>query len=159
MTRWIILLTATAILASQARASSPRACQLLPARVVSELLSIPVRAKPQEHDGIDSCRYVFQGTIASLSVIRLGSEAEARDRFSRELQRILPDGRSADPLRGLGTEARFVSAAPSSSAAVLIARYDTTVLLLSGPDNQGMLVTLMRSAMATLSALGHEAHP
>ncbi|MBB6094963.1 hypothetical protein HNQ60_003850 [Povalibacter uvarum] len=157
MTRWI-LVTAAAIFVSQARASSTEACQLLPARVVSEFLSIPVRAKPQEHDGVDSCRYVSQGTIASLSVIRLGSEAEARDRFSRELQRLLPDGRSADPLRGLGTEARFMSAAPSSSA-VLIARYDTTVLLLSGPDNQGMLVTLMRSAMATLSALGHEAHP
>lgn len=142
-------------------ADAQSACDLLPASVVSSIVGTEVRFDTLHSDGKErrsnTCGYSGKSLNLAFSILTNASEEAARTRLTRALERTFPRGASLTPLRGIGTEARFGAIEDRQSAAI-VGRYDTTVFVVSGPDDQAMLVALARSALAQLNREPHQDH-
>jgi hypothetical protein len=147
---WLALLSFTAPL----RATTPSACDVLPAAVVSSIAGEIVHPEPttaRAHDGTGTaCRYIGKDrTVFTLSVRALASEAAAREAFERELTRVFGPGTQGELLRGVGAKARFGVSDPTRHNTI-VARHSVTVFVLAGHADQAKLVSLARSVIARL---------
>lgn len=142
-------------------ADAPSACDLLPASVVSSIAGTEVRFDTLHSDSkqrrSNTCGYSGKSLNLTFSILTNASEEAARTRLTLALERTFPRSASLTPLRGIGSEARFGAVEDRRSAAI-VGRYDTTVFVLSGPDDQAMLVALARSALAQLNRAPHQDH-
>lgn len=137
------------------------ACALLPVERVSEIVGMAVHvdaSRPAEAESQpNTCIYRGQGLTIRFSARTGNSELAARSDYARQIEQVFGRDMQHQLLRGVGAEARFGARdRPRSNA--IVARYDTTVMVLSGPQDQATLVKLMRSAIAQLSSAPHEAH-
>lgn len=158
-----MFLEGTAPFAQEQPDSTPPmpACDLLPASAVSSIVGTEVRfdtlhSESKERQS-NTCGYSGKGLNLIFSVLTNGTEEAARIRLTRALERTFPKSASLTPLRGIGTEARFGAVEDQRSAAI-VGRYDTTVFIISGPDDQAMLVALTRRALAQLNRQPHQDH-
>ncbi|MBL8269769.1 hypothetical protein [Steroidobacter sp.] len=139
----------------------PSACDLLPGSIVSSIVGTEVRSDTLHSDGKErrsnTCGYSGKSVNLTFSILPNETEEAARTRLARALERTFPKGASLQPLRGIGTEARF-GAVDGKARAAIVGRYDTTVFMLSGPNDQAMLVALTRRALAQLNREPHQDH-
>ena len=136
------------------------ACALLPAQRVSSIVGMRVRIEQAGSETTAqprTCSYRGEGVAIRLVMHMSNSELDARKDFVRQLAEVFSNN-AYQSLRGVGAEARFGVIDRSGSGAIVV-RYDTTVIVLSGSQDQSKLVALVRSAIAQLSAVAHEAHP
>lgn len=160
--RYACLMWFLLCLPSIGQADDRAACAILPAEIVSKILAHSVRAKSSAErtaeSGTSTCRYVDARYAVELHVYHNDSERSAVQRFAQAVDRFSQG--DADPLllRGIGNDARFL-VTDHGQQGTIAARFDTSVLLLSGPPDQVTLVALMRSAIAELAGRPHERHP
>lgn len=138
-----------------------QSCDLLPIAKISEIIGRPAHAQPASAGTHDSepkpCVYRDSTEQTEVWLFPNDSEADARTRLQGEVEHR--SGReSPTHLLGIGTEARLIPSADRKENAV-VARYDTTVLVVSGRLDQASLVALARSVIAALDAQPHRTHP
>lgn len=136
------------------------ACELLPVKRVSAIVGMAVHvdagrsAEAELQPNI--CIYRGPGVAIRFSIRTSNSEIAARSDYAQQVAEVF-SGMPHQLLRGVGAEARF-GARDKPRSGVIVARYDTIVMVLSGSQDQATLVKLMRSAIAQLSSAPHEAH-
>ena len=107
-----------------------------------------------------ACTYVGERTKLAISFIQAESQSAAIQRFTKELDKAPGSAQSYEPLRGVGAQARY-RALDSKDGGVIVARFDTVVVVLSGNLDRGALVELARAVTAHLAESTHsssEAH-
>ena len=133
------------------------ACELLPASEVARIRGHAVRSEPGLSDaagpGADVCVYIDLAMRVRFERAEAHSTRAARDRFAKTLAHPLSPTARAEPLRGLGVEARYQPFAQSPGGTIVV-RYDTTVITLSGNVDRPTLVSLARAVIAQLSREG-----
>lgn len=132
------------------------ACEVLPASQVTAITGRPARIQ-ESKEAAGHCVYRDSEGTTHLRMYSNDSEAAARTTLQREVARLEREG-AVEQLRGIGSEARFV-AKENRREGEIVARYDTTVLVIGGALDQAALVALMRSAIAALAGQPHEEHP
>lgn len=129
------------------------ACELMPAAVLSTLAGTPLHIDSDALNGAESvrstCTYAGRGRTFVLSVSALPSESAARRAFTEELARVAGGPLPAEPLRGVGVEARFRPAGRGIEAAI-IARHAGVVFVMRGQAGQDVLVAAARAIVARL---------
>jgi hypothetical protein len=152
-----------ALLAFSAPSDAERsACALLPPEQVSAIVGSAVHVNAAEsskaESQLDVCVYRGQDLTIRFSIHTSDSELAARSAFAQHVTEAFSRDTPDRLLRGVGAEARFGTVERTRSG-IVVARYDTTVMVLVGPHDQSLLVALARSAIAELSAAPHKADP
>lgn len=142
-------------------ADAPSACDRLSVPEISAITGEAMRASDKDADSRGaSCTYIGEHTRLAISVIKAESPSAAIQQFTRELTRAPGTAQSYEPLRGVGTEARY-RAADGKGGGSIVARFGDTVVVLKGNLDRVALVELARAVTAHLGETTHspsEAH-
>lgn len=144
-----LLMSCQALLAAEPRS----ACELLSEAEISTIAGEAMQAAPKQRVGADShrptCKFVGRRTTVLVSLIQTESQSAATQEFTHELHRMPTSAQSDEPLRGVGVEARYRPAAHEDGG-MIIARFGTAVVVVSGSLDRAALVQLARAAAAHL---------
>lgn len=106
-----------------------------------------------------TCSHVGERLQFKITVTDIASTSAASREFMQALTSNVAGGRSDQPLRGVGVEARYRDL--NGSQALIVARFGTAVVVLSGTMERSALVGLARAVGAHLQNVTHSAptHP